>query len=664
MTQFTFIDLFAGIGGFRLALESIGGECIGFSEIAPDAIKTYCTNFREVEEYNFGDITKLKELPKHDFMTAGVPCQSWSIAGKNLGFDDDRGQLWNDTIYLLNKVRPKAFIFENVKGLADPRNEKALNYILARIKEAGYHAEKYLLNAYDFGVPQTRIRIYIIGFREKKYFDKFVLPAPFPGQVRLSDVLDGCESVVKNEHGEMKARWSLSCNAQGFNDYFLFNDLRNGDTTIHSWDISNTTEREKQICYLLLGNRRKKEYGELDGNPLSLEHFQALDPSILQCELDRLVEKKILKQIEYLFDIHSIDQPLSFEANLLLSFHEKNVLNFDRLKTNRELKKLKINIQDTLNQLSEQGVIRCIEVRYDFKNTKISTGLEGVNRIFLPSSKIYPTLVASDTNDFVATRSVEAGTIEDFRMKFMENIYRPKNYRKITKSEACRIQGFPADYKLPPTRPRWMKLIGNSVAVPVIKLLAKAVVDTGVFEGCKNKVSPLKTKVSQLNFFNLFDQYECAPIVENYNVHEDIEIEYGKRQPKSKLAIDLTKNLLICNVKKDNWEQYLDQSAKVYYTGKKFPATVALNKLYYFMPYLKGKGVKDLYLIKIARVGTRKEGQPNNDPKDFRLVFEIEFVDEFFRDYQMVNLEIWHTFTDTTLSELQKKIKSVETLNK
>lgn len=650
MAQFSFIDLFAGIGGFRLALQSVGGECIGFSEIAPDAIKTYCTNFKESEDYNFGDITKLKELPEHDFMTAGVPCQSWSIAGKNLGFDDDRGQLWNDTLFLLNKVRPKAFIFENVKGLADPRNKEALDYILERIKQAGYHAEKFLLNAYDYGVPQTRVRIYIVGFREKKYFDRFVLPAPFPGQVRLSDVLDGSEAVVKDDREEKKARWSLSCNEQGFNDYFLFNDLRNGNTTIHSWDINRTTKREKQICYLLLGNRRKKDYGELDGNPLSLEHFQALDPTIKKNELEALVEKKILKQVDYLFEIHGVEHQLSADENFLLTLHENNVLNFDKLKTNRELKKRKVNVQETLSQLTGQGVIRCIEVRYDFKNTKISTGLEGVNRIFLPSSKIYPTLVASDTNDFVATCSVEAETIEDFRDAFMKRVYRPQNYRKITKSEACRIQGFPADYKLPSTRPRWMKLIGNSVAVSVIKILAKAVVETGVFEGCVvNKHQP---KCTQLNFLDLFNQYELKPITQNNMVRECIGIKYSTKHNRRKSPINLTKNLLICNVKKDNWEQYLDGSAKIYYTGKKFPTTVALNKLYYFMPYLSGKGIRDLYYIKVARLGYRKEGQANENKNDLRLVFEIERVGQLFDDYKKIELEIWHTFTDTTIKKI------------
>ena len=99
-------------------------------------------------------------------------------------------------------------------------------------------------------------------------------------------------------------------------------------------------------------------------------------------------------------------------------------------------------------------------------------------------------------------------------------------------------------------------------------------------------------------------------------------------------------------------EQYLDRSAKIYYTGKRFPATVALNKLYYFMPYMKGKGIRDLYLIKIARVGTRKEGQPDNDPNDFRLVFELEFVKQLFPDYHMVKLEIWRAFTDTTMKDV------------
>lgn len=656
MANFSFIDLFAGIGGFRLALQSVGGTCIGFSEIAPDAINTYCQNFKEDTSANFGDITKLKTLPEHDFMTAGVPCQSWSIAGKNLGFDDDRGQLWNDTLYLLNKVRPKAFIFENVKGLADPRNAKALEYILNRIKQAGYYSKVNVLNAYDYGVPQTRIRIYIIGFKEKKYLDKFALAPATPGCIQLSDVLDDCEAKECRQSNDNNARWSLSCNEKGFNDYFLFNDLRNGSTTIHSWDIQETTDREKNICYLLLKNRRKDKYGELDGNPLNIKHFQELDSSIKESDLEVLVEKGILKRVSYLYKVREVSNDLSDDAKWVLNQAKNGIINFDTLKSSKELKKRKINALDTLFMLETIGAVKCIEERYDFKNTKISTGLAGINRIFLPTCKIYPTLVASDTNDYVTTENLNADNIEDFRAKFMESVYRAGNYRQISKQEACRIQGFPANFLLPPTRARWMKLIGNSVAVPVIKMLANAIVNTGVFEGQENITVKRKHKAIQLDLPSLFEEYGEHPITENFIVHDNNDTSYDKMMSKRNI-IKEDKNVLISLVKKDNEKAFLDKSAKVYYTGKKFPTTVALNKLFYFMPYIKGKGVKDLWLIKVARLGFRKEGTPLEDKNDLRLVFEIEYVSPIFDDYQSVELKIWRTFTDSTIYELLKTNK-------
>lgn len=122
--------------------------------------------------------------------------------------------------------------------------------------------------------------------------------------------------------------------------------------------------------------------------------------------------------------------------------------------------------------------------------------------------------------------------------------------------------------------------------------------------------------------------------------------------------LDVSKNVLICNVKKDNIRHFLNSTAKIYYTGKKFPSTIALNKLYYFMPYFGEKcglgftGIRDLYLIKIARVGTRKEGEPDNDPNDLRIVFELQFVKRLFSQYQPHRLNVWNTFTDTTLSNL------------
>lgn len=121
---------------------------------------------------------------------------------------------------------------------------------------------------------------------------------------------------------------------------------------------------------------------------------------------------------------------------------------------------------------------------------------------------------------------------------------------------------------------------------------------------------------------------------------------------KDGIDVDLSKNVLISLVKRDNVEQYLDNTAKVYYTGKRFPSTVALNKLYYFMPYMKGKGIRDLYYIKVARIGTKQEVHPECNDSDFRLVFEITFVKQLFTDYQPVHLNIWRTFTDTTIARL------------
>ncbi len=491
-TKFTFIDLFSGIGGFRLALENNGGECLHFSEISADAITAYCANSNEPIEKNLGDITKIKKLPQHNILTAGVPCQSWSIAGRNLGFDDDRGQLWNDTIYLLNQSRPDAFIFENVKGLVDPRNKKALSYILERIKEAGYFANYYVLNSFDYGVPQNRIRIYIIGFKEKEFADKFKLPKPFDKKIKLADILsDFNEKIIeidnempKDLFGEILTPKSMSLStSNGLNDYFLFNDLRNGHSTIHSWDILETTERQKKICYLLLKNRRKSAYGDLDGNPLSLEHFQGLDKTITEKELEELVELKILKKEYYTFKIDkSKISALTEDESFLLSLCEDNILIMGKLKMNRDLKVKKISISKTILSLIEHGILTSNEERYDFKNTKISTGLYGVNRVFLPTSNIFPTLVASDTNDFVTTKVIYAKNEAEYKKQFVEKVYKKENYRRITKEEACMIQGFPSDYILPENRARWMKLVGNSVSVPVIEMLGKAIIDTGVFD--------------------------------------------------------------------------------------------------------------------------------------------------------------------------------------
>lgn len=130
----------------------------------------------------------------------------------------------------------------------------------------------------------------------------------------------------------------------------------------------------------------------------------------------------------------------------------------------------------------EKNCITCVEKRFDFKNTKISSGLNGINRVFMPSSDVFPTLVASDTNDYVSLKNIAPKNHDHYKQQFLKEIYFNRQYRKITKEEACAIQGFPKDFQLPGSRARWMKLIGNSVSVPVIDVLIKSIVSTGVFE--------------------------------------------------------------------------------------------------------------------------------------------------------------------------------------
>jgi DNA (cytosine-5)-methyltransferase 1 len=188
---FTFIDLFAGIGGFRMALQNLGGKCVFTSEWDTNAKKTYSANFGDVP---FGDITKSQTknfIPNHfDLLTAGFPCQAFSIAGKRGGFDDTRGTLFFDVAEIIKKRRPKAFFLENVKGLRNHDKGKTLETILNVLRnDLGYFVpEPEIVNAKNFGVPQNRERIYIVGFRQDLNISDFEYPKPFGNNPTFEEV--------------------------------------------------------------------------------------------------------------------------------------------------------------------------------------------------------------------------------------------------------------------------------------------------------------------------------------------------------------------------------------------------------------------------------------------------------------------------------------------
>ena len=424
--QFTFIDLFAGIGGFRIALDKLGGQCLGYSEIDKQAIKVYQQNFISYfnkHEIELGDITKISQLPHSvDIIVGGVPCQPWSVAGCLRGFEDKRGKLWFDVIRLVNKNQPKGFIFENVSGLASPKNRDNLELILSELTNIGYCVKWKVLNAYDFGLPQNRDRVFIVGIRRDiERCQGYKFPKPLNIHPKVLDILDELKNINFVEKVKLDANTLFKGvippsrtrfqKDDELNDFFIFSDLRNGHTTIHSWDIINTSDREKMICLTLLKYRRSKKYGDKDGNPLSFEDFREIITDIEINELNKLLEKGIFR---------------------LTSDH-----------------------------------------KYEFVNSKNMTGINNIYRIILPTAEIFPTLTATGSKDYIATVSIHANHPQEYKNLFLEKIYQPQKYIPITAKHACKLQGFPLNFEYHKKDEVAKKQFGNAVPVPVVEYVAK-----------------------------------------------------------------------------------------------------------------------------------------------------------------------------------------------
>ena len=198
--KFDFIDLFAGIGGFRIAMQELGGKCVFTSEWDEQAKKTYQANFGEVP---FGDITKEETksyIPDNfDVLCAGFPCQAFSIAGKRGGFEDTRGTLFFEVAEIIKRKKPKAIFLENVKGLVNHDKGKTLSTILNVLRnDLGYYVPApQIMNAKDYGVPQNRERIYIVGFRKDLGIDSFKYPKPLNKLTTFEDIKEKREVSVK-----------------------------------------------------------------------------------------------------------------------------------------------------------------------------------------------------------------------------------------------------------------------------------------------------------------------------------------------------------------------------------------------------------------------------------------------------------------------------------
>ena len=336
-----FIDLFAGLGGIRIgfeqALGSFGfeGETVFSSEIKTYAAKAYYKNFNE---YVSGDITEIFEdaIPDFDFLLAGFPCQAFSNAGKRRGFEDTRGTLFFDVARILKTKQPVGFLLENVEGLLNHDNGKTLEIMLNTLNELGYCVSFSILDGKDFGLAQSRKRIYICGIKNGK---KINLNNFEKKQAYLKDIIEESAPPVNTKF------------TQKLFSHFKLNEIigkqikdkRGGDDNIHSWDFElkgRVSHEQKKLLGLLLKQRRNKKWADIykidwmDGMPLTIPMIETFyKTENLKEMLDDLVEKnylvfeypkmKIGNQRIYATDLEKgyniVTGKLSFEFNKILN---------------------------------------------------------------------------------------------------------------------------------------------------------------------------------------------------------------------------------------------------------------------------------------------------------------------------------------------------------
>lgn len=303
----TFIDLFAGIGGTRVGFEQacadlgIDFNCVFSSEIKPHAIKAYKHNFNNGHEIT-GDITKVdyKKIPDFDYLLAGFPCQPFSSAGNRKGFLDERGNLFFNVLKILKEKKPSGFLLENVEGLVTHDRGETFKVILSELENTGYNVSWKLIDSSKHGIPQKRIRVYIIGhFEYKPYLDNFK-----ESRTNTGNFIDEKIPFEPTEFSNLLTKKFKKQELYGKS----IKDKRGGHNNIHSWDISLkgiVTDRQAILLNEILKKRRYKKWAEskgidwMDGMPLTIDEIRTFkNYHGIENDLDQLTKMGYLK-LEY-----------------------------------------------------------------------------------------------------------------------------------------------------------------------------------------------------------------------------------------------------------------------------------------------------------------------------------------------------------------------------
>ena len=277
----TFIDLFCGIGGFHLAAANNGMECVFASEIDKHASAVYEANFGIRPAGDIANIPE-KDIPNHDLLCAGFPCQPFSVIGQLRGFDDVRGTLFYDIVRIMSKKKPAAVILENVSNLSSHDGGRTLRIILAMLKKAGYSADWRILDALDFGLPQSRRRTVIVAFREHEDFTNFYFPDMGGKDISLESVLE--ENVADSYYAPKYIQDRVR--AKHKSPYYpgMWHTDKSG--RICSRPYSYCLRANPSTNYLLVNGQRRlteREMMRLQGFPDSCKHGYTYTQARKQC---------------------------------------------------------------------------------------------------------------------------------------------------------------------------------------------------------------------------------------------------------------------------------------------------------------------------------------------------------------------------------------------
>ena len=567
------VELFAGVGGFRIGLEGASDafETIWNNQWEPstqhqDASLVYRARFGSKGHSNMDiNLVSTSDIPDHDLLVGGFPCQDYSVAAslsRSGGIEGKKGVLWWQIYRILNekgKNRPKYIFFENVDRLLNsPATQRGRDFaiILASLADLGYVVEWRIINAADYGMPQRRRRTYIVGYLKDSI---------------VANKIETLEDWVEFD-GVLAQAFPFTVKEETVSTFDINGKIQ---------EVSdNFNKGRKDSPFGNAGIMKERHVYSVDAIPVYEGTIQTLG--------DNLVDEDFVPEE---FFISQDDLP--------------------KWQYEKGAKKI--------NRVSK----------------------EGFEYVFSEGGMAFPDYLDKPSRTMITGEGGSAPS------RFKHVVKTPSGrYRRLIPIELERLNMFPDNHTYHPevSDGRRAFLMGNALVCGIVQEIGRSLYRFIYDE------APLSTHP-------IHAQRNPHPML-TLDLFGSVETNLVYNKPKKTYTLDETKRLLIGIVKKDNEEYFLNEEpSKLYYTGSvsTFPSTIALNKLYYFMPHIKGKGVRDLYLIKIVRIGSKTEIYSDvEDEKAPRLVFELEYL-ESLPEYKMINLNYQHAFTDTYLGKVLKR---------